>query len=690
MTVFLNEEKIRQTVSVLVEKGRVFEVRVIRKRPKQVLSGYFKNADVLLKELKKIDLSGCNVYITLNAVKEECYAAEQHDKFLPGASATNDNDIDYFCWLMVDLDPKRKSGISATDEEREAAFKLATRIYNFLKSHGFEEPVRGKSGNGAHLLYRVALANNAENKTLLQSCLKALDLMFSNEAVEVDISTATPGHCTKAYGTLAQKGADTPERPHRMSSIVYVPDSVQVTDKAKLEWLASQLPQTEEATVSRTYAKQQGEFDIESWMQKFGIGYTAKPFRDGVKYVLDVCPFNDAHRSPDSSVFKYNNGKIGFRCFHNSCQGRTWRDVRMMFEPTAYDEPTRQDWKAQKQYRESNSQRQDWTPPILDIAHPAENEPVFLTAEQIYHRPEPEAQYVATGIPGIDSRIQGLVKGGVTILSGLRGGGKSTLLSQLALNMIENGQKVIVYSGELSAKIFMKWLYLQAAGKRHTKQSNKWANSYYVDSEETKQKINAWIGGKLLVFNNHYGNRFAKLAQIFRTKIEEVKADCLIIDNLMALDIDDRADLYRAQTNFIWAAKGIAQATNCAVIVVCHPRKAVGFLRLNDISGSGNLANTCDTAMIVHRKDNDFERALAEYFKGKSHGIPSDCTNAVEVCKDRLSGTVDAFVPLWYEPESKRLRPDTERTTHYGWETMFDGRQEPLLPEQDYFKGDVD
>lgn len=687
MTVFLNEEKIRQTVSVLVEKGRVFEVRVIRKRPKQVLSGYFKNVDVLLKELKKIDLSGCNVYITLNAVKEECYAAEQHDKFLPGASATSDNDIDYYTWLFIDLDPKRKSGISATDEERDSAFKLATKIYNYLREHNFCEPVKAVSGNGAHLLYKIALGNNAENKKLLQDCLKALDLLFSNESVDVDTSTGTPGHTIKLYGTKAQKGADTPDRPHRMSKIVHVPDNVETNDRAKLEWLASQLPQTEETAVSEAYTRQQDQFDIEAWMREHGLAYTAKSFRDGIKYVLDTCPFNSEHKAPDSSIFKYNNGKIGFKCFHNSCQGRTWKDVRLLYEPDAYSKADRADWQIETGWkRHTNAGREL---PKLDISRPDANEPIFLTAGDIINSKEPDAEYISTGIPGIDYAMKGLAKGAVSVLSGLRASAKSTFLSQLILEMIDNNQTVVCYSGELSAKNFMKWMMLQAAGKRHTVASKRYHNFFVVDSEETEKQIATWMQDRFYLFNNSYGNKFSQLAKMLKEQAEKVKADCVVLDNLMAVNLDYRADKYDAQTAFVWELKNIAKQTNTHILFVAHPRKTTGFLRLNDISGSGNIANIVDAAFIIHRNNEDFSKATAEYFgKRKSYYIPENCTNVIEICKDRENGTQDYFIPLWYEPETKRLLPDTERHKHYGWETMFN-KQTPLSPEWDSFRGDV-
>ena len=111
--------------------------------------------------------------------------------------------------------------------------------------------------------------------------------------------------------------------------------------------------------------------------------------------------------------------------------------------------------------------------------------------------------------------------------------------------------------------------------------------------------------------------------QIFRNgkflekKIIQTRADICIIDNLMALDIGDYSprDKYEAQTNFVWALKELAQITNTHIIFVAHPRKANGFLRLSDISGSGNIANIVDNAFIIHRWNKDFENGYQDYFK---------------------------------------------------------------------------
>lgn len=201
-----DEQKVRQTIKTIFAPGMVFEVRIIRNGRKGGISGYFKSADDLLKAFDLVDLRNANVYMTINNIDESCFDMAQQNRFIEGASTTQDTDVKNYEWLFIDLDPKRKSGLSSTDEQRDAAFQLARRVANYLQNHNFSEPIKAVSGNGAHLLYPVALKNNAENEKLIRRCLKALDLMFSTDEVDVDISTFNPARICKLYGTMAQKG----------------------------------------------------------------------------------------------------------------------------------------------------------------------------------------------------------------------------------------------------------------------------------------------------------------------------------------------------------------------------------------------------------------------------------------------------------------------------------------------------
>jgi AAA domain len=52
----------------------------------------------------------------------------------------------------------------------------------------------------------------------------------------------------------------------------------------------------------------------------------------GQKWELDACPFNPAHTGGCAVVTLSHDGVIGFKCHHNGCADKHWRDVRERFE----------------------------------------------------------------------------------------------------------------------------------------------------------------------------------------------------------------------------------------------------------------------------------------------------------------------------------------------------------------------
>jgi hypothetical protein len=59
----------------------------------------------------------------------------------------------------------------------------------------------------------------------MERLLKRLDARFSDSRVKIDTTVSNAARITKLYGTVARKGADTPDRPHRLSRIMEVPNS---------------------------------------------------------------------------------------------------------------------------------------------------------------------------------------------------------------------------------------------------------------------------------------------------------------------------------------------------------------------------------------------------------------------------------------------------------------------------------
>lgn len=663
----INETELRKAIAQLKPDGELFEVRIMGGR--QPISGYFRDTDTLIEAFKTVNLRDTNVYITLNKPVDALYSRQQANRLLSVKNTTNDKEIENIEWLFVDLDPVRPTGISSTNDELRMAQELAQKVYVYLKGEGFEEPVKAFSGNGYHLLYRIGLKNNDDNEQLVKRCLKSLSAMFSTDEVKVDTANYNPSRICKLYGTLAQKGSNTEERPHRMARIDGDVKKIEQTRKIFLEKLADEIVE-EVVTPAKYNNYAPSEFDIEDWMQKHGIRYTIKPSTEYTKYVLDECPFNSNHKAPDSMIFKQPNGAIGFKCLHDSCQDRKWQDVRVKFEPDAYEKQNEAfDRAIEEGWRRHN---RDKKKKEINV----ENGPLWETPIEIVKKPTPDNEYIKTHINMIDKRLHGLQKGCLSVWSGLRGSAKSTILSQIALQAVNDGHDVIFYSGELTGKRFTRWLLQQAAGKQYVKEYVKDDSKYYYVPDEIQKKIATWISTRIFIYNNSYGSKYSNLMENIEKKIQEDKPDLVVLDNLMTIDVME-VDIneYRAQTTLMNQLLTLAKQYNCHVALVAHPRKTVTFLRLVDISGSGNISNLVDAAFIVHRVNHDFKKGyMAEFCKKgtkEEDVLLFNGTNVIEIAKDREEGTQDVFVPLWYEMESRRVLNEQTEVIKYKWTTEW-------------------
>lgn len=661
MRCYFNENEIKKTIALMKPDGQLFEVRMLEGT--KIYSGYFTDANTLVNCLRREDLRDRNVYITLNEIDPGCYGRKQHDCFIQIRNkepTTGDKDIVGYNWLMIDLDPERPSGTSSTDAEMEEAKALGNKLFIALRNIGFEKPLTAYSGNGVHLLYKIRIANTTERAALVAKCLKVLDMLFSTAKVKVDVKNANPSRICKLYGCYSTKGADTKERPHRQSYIVGNPGEIKATDISYLEKLAKMIP--DEAEKPQQYNSYNPQaFDVEAWMQKYGIEYKAVGCSDGTKYILDHCPFNENHNGKDAMVFKRNNGALQYICLHNSCQDKHWREFRQFFEPNAYERRI-----ADQAERMYHSYNRHMKPPQRAAEKPTDGSPVFFTAQDILDMKFPEETFVRTGINIVDRKMRGLKKGHVSVWSGLRASAKSTILSEIGLNAIDDGNNVAYFSGELTPKNFMDWMWLQAAGKGYVVETNN--DGFYTTPLDTRKRIAKWLHGHFWLYNNEYGNNFISVIERFEKIIDENKLDLLVLDNLMAFDIRDLSDSkWDAQSQFVLNLAALAKKYRVHVAFVAHPRKAMGFLRFDDIAGTADLGNAVDDAFIIHRVNNDFKRYTHDMFGWKEDAEMYEATNVIEIVKDRDGGNQDVFIPLWYEIESKRLKNEKSENRIYGW-----------------------
>lgn len=295
------------------------------------------------------------------------------------------------------------------------------------------------------------------------------------------------------------------------------------------------------------------------------------------------------------------------------------------------------------------------------------NSPIFLEPSNIKQKKRDVSKIIKSRIIAMDKRIIGFNPGEISIWSGSNGSGKSSILSQLALECIDQNFRCALFSGELDASRVMDWIALQSAGRQHT-ESTQFEN-YYRVPDGIKTKIDKWLDGKLFIYNNDYGNNALSVLKATKECIATNNINMVIIDNLMALDvIGVDGEKYDRQSSLVKAMCALAKKYSVHIHFVAHPRKAISFLRKTDISGTADLTNAADNVFIVHRVGTDFKKATQQDLGLKSDSPIYCYSNVIEICKNRDLGVQDIFVGTYFEKESKRFLNTVGEQKHYGWE----------------------
>lgn len=660
MSNLYDEKQLRCWFDIMKNNNKLTEVRLIGDN--KIASGYFTNIDTLIREIKPY-LADFNAYFTINSISPECYGRQQHDKIvMRPKNTTTDAEIVGRDYVFLDLDAHKVAGVNATDAEVEKTQKKANEVYRFLVNNGFNSPIVIFSGNGAHIYLKCALKNNEENNEIIKRFTQAMGMLFSDEYVDIDQKIYNLARIAKIPGTYSRKGSiESKERPQRLCYIVKYPYEQKVNDIEYFKKIADLYPKEEEAKPNRYNNYSTERFSLDAFIEKHNIPVTRKvQVADGTRYYLEHCLFNEQHKGKDAILFQHNNGAVAYFCYHHSCSGNDWRKVREMYEPDAYtpkpfDPNYRKDFRVKREFQ-----------PIVQTKEKGE---VWLKMSSIAKPKFDVGDYIPSGVKQIDDLMIGFKRKHVTVWSGYRGCGKSSLLNMLILNGANYGYKSALWTGELDATEEKSWLYMQAAGKQYNKETK---NGFYYTPENICDKIDPWIDKYFWIFNNEYKNNFNQIIDEVRGLKKRENIDFIILDNLMTLDIDDLdGDKNDRQKNLMYTLTCLAKELNIHIHIVAHPNKSGTFLRPNNISGSGHIPDLAQNVFILHRINRDFAVNAKEFLTSATiHEIQdSRCSNTIEICKCRDRGSaVDTFIKLYFEPESRRFKDSIAESVIYGWQ----------------------
>lgn len=265
---------------------------------------------------------------------------------------------------------------------------------------------------------------------------------------------------------------------------------------------------------------------------------------------------------------------------------------------------------------------------------------------------------ILSKIQELDSAIGGFYGGELSVWTGKRGCGKSTLIGQLVLEAVDQGHNVGMFSGELAASTLKSWMFQQAAGPQNVKKilDRFTGKTFDVPNPEIMPKVDAWWKNKIYIYDNKFSAKDNNIIKMFEYMSRRYGCAAFVVDNLMSVEFGNvwKGNIYQAQSEFTEKLKRFAKKNEVHVHLICHPRKT-NEITADDISGHADITNKADNVFSLVRLD-DKTRL--------QHGYQTE----IRILKNRAFGE-DIRIALDFDKNSRRFCSHAKgfMQKQYGW-----------------------
>jgi twinkle protein len=221
---------------------------------------------------------------------------------------------------------------------------------------------------------------------------------------------------------------------------------------------------------------------------------------------------------------------------------------------------------------------------------------------------------------------------------GFSGSRKTMFLGQVSLNAIEQGQKVLVASMEMSPKMLLGRMFQQACAVANP-------------TPEYQTKVMEWMAQNFWLFIDDLNPKVGDLLKCFEYAYRRYGVNVFIIDSMTCMCSHED---YRKQQEIVEQIVQFKNALNCTVFLVTHSRKQEDESRAPgkmDVKGTGAITDLADSffSIWINKKKAEHMRYCQITDEEPDEKIASQWDVQVNVLKNR-NGQFEGSIGFDFDP----------------------------------------